>query len=88
MNLHVAIKHFVVLNKYNAWCLITTITIDVQQGAKKKKKSFIISIIIFSNNVIICKKIKSIQEQVFEDLVLFIAKNYHLESSIENIWLR
>jgi hypothetical protein len=33
MNHQVVIKHFVVLNKYNTWCLNTTIIIDVQQGA-------------------------------------------------------
>lgn len=56
MNHHVVIKHFAILNKYNTWCLNTSITIDVQQGAKKEKKSFIVSITSFFNNVIICKK--------------------------------
>ncbi len=63
--------------------------IDVHQIANKRKMPIVASIVDFFNSSVSWEKKRKrknlIQEQLLEDLVLHITKDYHLSNYIESI---
>jgi hypothetical protein len=85
MSHHVDSKHFAILKLYQKQCSNATTKFDVHQIVKKKKKPIVASIVDFFNSGVPWKKKNLIQEQLLEDLVLYITKGYCPLNSIESI---